>query len=142
MQLGLGFGLGACPSSILKKKKRYQTIYCFLSKQPQIASAWTWSRGVLQKERGLESSSAETFLLSGRQEPRAAATLSGQEGRAGRGLDAGTSQGCLCQAGGSCCEATRGDAAAAPAPSAPAGKLRVRGTCCGAGRHWGAVSGS
>ena len=68
MQLGLGFGLGVCPSSILKQKKKptqRQITHCFLSKQPRIALAWTWrSRGALQRERGLQSSSAEGVSCS------------------------------------------------------------------------------
>lgn len=59
MQLGLGFGLGVCPSSLLKQKKKKAKKRArtnqnfFLSKQPHIALAWNWrSREALQRKRG------------------------------------------------------------------------------------------
>lgn len=106
MQLGLHFGLGVCPSSILKPKKnptQHQKTHCFLSRQHQIALGWSWrSREALQRERGPESPSAEEFPALG------GAGAGGCSHGAGRGLDAGTSR-----AGQEAAAATHGDAVAA-----------------------------
>lgn len=54
------------------KKIQHQKTHCFLSKHPQIALAWTWSRGALKGSRGWSGQCRGYFLFSGRQEPRLA----------------------------------------------------------------------
>lgn len=115
MQLGLGFGLGVCPSSIIAKKIQHQKTHCFLSKHPQIALAWTWSRGALKGSMGWSGWCRVwgEFLFSGRQESRVAGSRVGKELGPVRAAHAR-------QEAAAAWMDTRRDAVAAPTPSAPA----------------------